>query len=359
MCGICGEVTFDGRPVQAGDVRLMRDAIAHRGPDDAGLHCDGPVGLGHRRLSILDLSPNGRQPMQSADGRLTLVYNGEVYNFKELRRQLEGRGYAFASATDSEVVLNAVHCWGLDQAVSRFIGMFAFAIWDARDRRLVLCRDRAGVKPLYYHRSSRRVLFGSEIKAIAAHPDFRRELDPQGVAQFFVTGYSLGETTVFRDTTKVLPGHVVEIDETGRVTCRRYWSLDNIERGSFSGSFDDAAEAVLAVSEDAFRLRLVSDVPVGLFFSGGTDSTFLAAVLKRRVGADLLHVTLGFREASFDESPKARAAASQLDLQHEVCYLEPPAARDAYSSSSRSSTSRSATLRGSRRGFCPARCDDS
>ncbi len=328
MCGICGELTFDGRPVRPDDVRAMSDALEHRGPDDQGLHCDGPIGLGHRRLSIIDLSAAGRQPMWTTDGRLAIVFNGEVYNFREIRKDLEGR-YRFASTTDSEVVLNAVHCWGVDAAVARFIGMFAFAVWDTRDRRLTLCRDRAGVKPLYYHRSPRGVLFGSELKALIAHLAFPRELDPRGIAQFFITGYGLGDTTVFRDTVEVVPGHIVEIDHTGGESSRRYWSLDRIERGSFHGSFDEAAEQVLAVSEDAFRHRLVSDVPVGLFLSGGIDSTFLAAVLKKRVGADLVHVTIGFREAGYDEAPKAQAAAAQLGVRHEVRYVEPPDARDA------------------------------
>ena len=329
MCGICGEVSFAGRPVDPSAIQAMNDSQRHRGPDDDGLFCEGPVGLGHRRLSIIDLSAAGRQPMWTADRRMAIVFNGEVYNFAEIRQELLARGYRFASGTDSEVVLNAVHCWGIEAAVAKFIGMFAFAIWDAVERCLYLCRDRPGVKPLYYHRSADSLIFASELKAIVSHPLFRRELDTGGIAQFFVVGYTLGESSVFRDTYKLLPGHYLKVASDGTVTRHGYWSLDGIERGGFRGSFDEAADRLSELLDSAFRYRLVADVPVGLFLSGGVDSSLLAAFLKHRLGQDLLHVTIGFREPRVDEAEKAASVARQLGVRHVVEYVEAPDARDA------------------------------
>ena len=327
MCGICGEMTFDGRPVAAEDVARMADAIAHRGPDDAGAHVAGGIGLGHRRLSIIDLSPKGRQPMWTDDGRMAIVFNGEVYNFQEIREELAAKGYRFESATDTEVVLKAVHCWGAASAATRFIGMFAFAIWDAEEGCLWLVRDRAGVKPLFYYRGPDAILFGSELKALAAHPRFSRGLSDRGLHQFFVTGYFLGDATVYRDTFRVPAGHVLRVGRDGGTALSRYWSLDAVTRGAFAGGFERAAEELAALAESAFGYRLISDVPVGLFLSGGIDSTFLAAVLKRRLEADLLHITIGFRERAFDESPKAKAVAEQLGVRHVVRHVEAPDAR--------------------------------
>jgi len=329
MCGICGELAFTDAPVRADRILRMARALAHRGPDDEGMYCSGPIGLGHRRLAIIDLSSNGHQPMWTADRSKAIVFNGEVYNHSELRKQLVAKGYRFASLTDTEVVLNAVHCWGMDAALAKFVGMFAFAIWDADDRSLWLCRDRVGVKPLYYYLSERSVLFGSELKALLAHPGFRRELSPLGLGQSLVLGYSLGESTVFRNTFKLLPGHHLRITTAGDVQDREYWSLDTIDRNSFSGTFDEASDRLGEICEDAFAARLVADVPVGLFLSGGIDSSFLAAMLRKKLDVDLIHFTIGFREKAFDETPKAAAVAAQLGLQHVVRYADPPDAQEA------------------------------
>lgn len=307
----------------------MARALEHRGPDDEGLYCNGPIGLGHRRLAIIDLSSNGRQPMWTTDRSKAIVFNGEVYNHAEIRKQLVAKGYRFVSLTDSEVVLNAVHCWGMDAALAKFVGMFAFAIWNADDRSLWFCRDRAGVKPLYYHISDRSVLFGSELKALLAHPGFRRELSPLGLGQSLVLGYALGESTVFQKTFKLLPGHYLRVTSTGDVQDREYWSLDTIDRNSFSGTFREASDRLGEICEDAFAARLVADVPVGLFLSGGIDSSFLAAVLRKQLDVDLIHFTIGFREGAFDEAPKAAAVAAQLGLQHVVRYVDPPDVQEA------------------------------
>lgn len=327
MCGIAGELSFD-MPVDPRVLKSMTDALIHRGPDDEGLYCEGRIGLGHRRLSIIDLSPSGHQPMWTADRSLAIVFNGEVYNYREIRPDLEVMGYSFTGGSDTEVVLNAIHCWGLEAALKRFIGMFAFAVWDARERSLLLVRDRVGVKPLYYQKTSQRLLFGSELKALYVHPAFQRDLLPKGLGQFFCFGYTLGESTVYKDTYKLPAGHYLRISESGSTLLTRYWSLDDVERGSFHGTFQEAAEALTALCDSAFAYRLVSDVPVGVFLSGGIDSTFLAAFLKKRLGADLEHITIGFRDPVYDEAPKAAQVARDLGLRHTVKTIDALEARD-------------------------------
>lgn len=328
MCGIAGELSFD-MPVDPRVLRGMTDALVHRGPDDDGLYCGGRIGLGHRRLSIIDLSPGGHQPMWTADRSLAIVFNGEVYNYREIRPSLEAAGYCFRGGSDTEVVLNAIHNWGLAEAVKRFIGMFAFALWDARERSLLLVRDRVGVKPLYYQKTSQRLIFGSELKALYAHPAFRRDLLPKGLGQFFCFGYTLGETTVYKDTYKLPAGHYLRVSECGDTLLTRYWSLDPVERASFRGSFEDATEALTELCDSAFGYRLISDVPVGMFLSGGIDSTFLAAFLKKRLGADLEHITIGFSDPVYDETPKATQVARDLGLRHTVKTITAVEARDA------------------------------
>jgi asparagine synthase (glutamine-hydrolysing) len=321
MCGIAGELSFS-KPVDAGHIKRMMAAIFHRGPDDEGLFCDGRIGLGHRRLSIIDLTESGRNPIWTADRSMAIILNGEIYNYRELRAQLQGLGYSFTSETDTEVVLNAIHCWGIEQALRKFIGMFAFAVWNARERCLILARDRAGIKPLFYSKTSDSLLFGSELKALYAHPGYQKRLDRRGLGQYFVLGYTLGEATVLADTFRVPAGHFLRAGIDGSLNLQRYWGLDGIQRGSFAGSFDEAVEEMERLAESAFAYRLVSDVPVGVFLSGGIDSTFLAAILKKRIGADLLHITIGFRDARYDEAPIATQIAAELGIRHEVRYID-------------------------------------
>ena len=328
MCGIAGELSFDS-PVDPRILRGMTDALIHRGPDDQGLHCEGRIGLGHRRLSILDLSPTGHQPMWTRDRSLAIVFNGEVYNYREIRPELVARGYRFDGESDTEVVINAIHCWGLEAALHRFIGMFAFAVWDTRSRSLILVRDRIGVKPLYLQKTQKRLLFGSELKALYAHPSFQRDLLPKGLGQFFCFGFTLGETTVFKDTYKLPAGHYLHISESGETKLSRYWSIDAVERGSFCGTFAEATEHLTELCDSAFSYRLVSDVPVSVFLSGGIDSTFLAAFLKKRLGADLDHFTIGFTDTVYDEAPKATQVAHDLDLLHTVKTIDASEAKDA------------------------------
>ncbi len=328
MCGIAGEWSFSN-PVNSENVRQMTDAIAHRGPDNEGIYCEGKIGLGHRRLSIIDLSQSGNQPMWTEDKSMCIVYNGEVYNYKEIRPELEAKGYRFRSTSDTEVILNAIHCLGMDAALQRFIGMFAFALWQARDKMLWLVRDRVGVKPLYYYKGSDGILFSSEMKGLYAHPSFRRDLSPRGLEQFFCFGYTLNDTTVYKNTFKLPAAHYLRIDEQGSTTVRRYWDLNSIERNSFRGSFEEAAEAATEIFDSAFRYRLVSDVPVGVFLSGGIDSSLLAAFLKKRQGVDLEHFTIGFEDDIYNEAPKAAQVARDLGIRQTTRIIDLSDARSA------------------------------
>ena len=307
----------------------MRDTLQHRGPDGSGTYCRGSIGLGHRRLAIIDLSRAGAQPMWSADGRRCIVFNGEIYNFRELRAELQSEGVPFRSQSDTEVVLEAVRCWGLQAALGRFIGMFAFALWDQVDNTLTLCRDRVGIKPLYYFATPQRVVFASEMRALYAHEAFDRSLDPNGLAQFFVSGQALNPHTVFRQTREVAPGHYLVFDAAGQLQTTCYWSLDTVDRVDRWTGLDDAAEELEALMHSAFNYRLVSDVPVGLFLSGGVDSSLVSSILSEAAGTDILNITIGFEEEAFNEAPLAEEIARTLGVRHEVRYLDSSAARSA------------------------------
>ncbi len=316
MCGIAGEVSFDGAIVDPVVIQHMIDDIAHRGPDDEGIYCKNNIGLGHRRLSIIDLSPMGHQPMWANDNSMAIVFNGEVYNHREIRLDLEALGYQFTSESDTEVVINSIHCWGIDIALERFIGMFAFAVWDTRDNSLLLVRDRLGVKPLYYQKTEKNLIFGSEPKALYTHPDFQKVFSDKGLGQFFCTGYTLGETTVFRKMNKLLAGHYLKVSQDGNSISKCYWNLNNIERGSFKGTYEQAQNKLIELCDSSFKYRMVSDVPVGVFLSGGIDSTFLSVFLKKRIAVNPEHITIGFDDPVYNEIPKASRVANDLNLKH-------------------------------------------
>ena len=329
MCGICGELRFDGQAVTARDILAMRDALRHRGPDDAGHVLDGPIGLGHRRLSIIDLSPLGAQPMRSADGRFVVVFNGEIYNHKDIRRELEARGVVFRGTSDTEVAVNAAAVFGPLEAVRRFLGMFALALWDVAEKTLLLCRDRVGVKPLYYSLGPRSCQFGSQLRALMARDDFAFELNRDALFRYFQTGYFEGPDTVFKNVRKLPPGTMLAIRSDGSCRETRYFTLDTTIRGSYRGSYDQAREELGALCQEAFALRLVSDVPVGLFLSGGVDSSLVAAVLQQDLDANLTHFTIGFAERNHDEAAKAEALARSLGVAHKVLRLTPDIAAEA------------------------------
>ena len=330
MCGISGELSFKGKPVSEHHMRSMTEAIKHRGPDDAGILTDGPIGLGHRRLSIIDISSRSRQPMESFDGRMVIVFNGEVYNYQELLPELTAAGARFRTTSDTEVVVNAIRIWGLNDAVRRFIGMFAFAVWDRHRRELSIVRDRVGIKPLFYWIGNDRMLFGSEVRALLAHPDFPRCIDRVGIGQYLTTGYTLGATTALQGVRRLLPGHTLTVgaDQSTRESC--YWRLSDHVRNkeSHSSSLDESVEELHELVKSAFSYRLIADVPVANFLSGGVDSSLVASVVSQSLGRSITNISMGFREEVFDEVPKASVVAETLGLDHKIQYMGHRSAMD-------------------------------
>lgn len=312
MCGIAGVFNRDGRPVDAARLLAMGDAVRHRGPDGDGTWSEGPVGLAHRRLSVLDLSSAGRQPMANEDGSVQVCYNGEIYNFVELRHELQALGHTFRSSTDTEVIVHAWEQWGHD-AWSRFNGMFAFAVWDTRARTLVLVRDRLGVKPLYVHQSASQVVFGSELKALLAWPETPRTLDVTAVDAFLAFNYVPGPRTIWREIEALPPGHALVVTAgTARLT--QYWDVHFGQDALTDRA--DAIERIRALCHDAVRARLVSDVPLGAFLSGGLDSSAIVHHMRPHHEGPLHTFSVRFGEASFDEGPFADLVARHYDLQH-------------------------------------------
>ncbi|MBP2677037.1 MAG: asparagine synthase (glutamine-hydrolyzing), partial [Deltaproteobacteria bacterium] len=320
MCGIAGFLSTEAARPGEEVLRAMGDALAHRGPDASGtfLSPDGRVGLSHRRLSILDLSPAGAQPMYSADGSLVLSFNGEVYNFREIRAELEGKGHAFRGGSDTEVMLASVREWGVESAVRRFIGMFAFALWDAGAGKLYLVRDRLGIKPLYLARLPGMLLFASELKALLAYPGFPREVDRAALQYYLEFQYVPGPHAIYRDVEKVLPGHIVEIGLHGEITDRLYWDLfdhwGKTEGRTRTGG--ECEEELSALLDSSIRYRMISDVPLGAFLSGGIDSSLVVALMRKAASGPVKTFSIGFRESGYDESPYARAVAAHLGTDH-------------------------------------------
>ncbi|MBP2682163.1 MAG: asparagine synthase (glutamine-hydrolyzing), partial [Deltaproteobacteria bacterium] len=300
MCGIAGFLSTEAARPGEEVLRAMGDALAHRGPDASGtfLSPDGRVGLSHRRLSILDLSPAGAQPMYSADGSLVLSFNGEVYNFREIRAELEGKGHAFRGGSDTEVMLASFREWGVESAVRRFIGMFAFALWDAGAGKLYLVRDRLGIKPLYLARLPGMLLFASELKALLAYPGFPREVDRAALQYYLEFQYVPGPHAIYRNVEKVLPGHIVEIGLHGEITDRLYWDLfdhwGKTEGRTRTGG--ECEEELSALLDSSIRYRMISDVPLGAFLSGGIDSSLVVALMRKAASGPVKTFSIGFRE---------------------------------------------------------------
>ena len=321
MCGIAGIMHFDGEPASAVVLRRMTDAIAHRGPDGEGQWVENNVGLGHRRLAIIDLSPAGHQPMVSADHRYVLSYNGEVYNYRELRAELEAEGYWFRSQTDSEVVLNALAAWGVD-ALVRFNGMFAVALWDRKERTMLLARDRYGIKPLYYAIQYGTLAFGSEQKAILARPEFRRKLNLPALYEYFTFQNIFTDQTLLHDVHLLPAGHWMSVSADGaRRERRQYWDYRFREP---DGAVDrrEYVEELDRLFRQAVERQLVSDVELGAYLSGGMDSGSITAIAARRI-PNLKTFTCGFDlssasgiELSFDERPRAEAMSAFFRTEH-------------------------------------------
>jgi asparagine synthase (glutamine-hydrolysing) len=324
MCGITGYWARNHEP-DAWLVDLPRavQSLRQRGPDDSGswVRAERDIGFGHTRLSILDLSELGRQPMISEDGDHVMVFNGEIYNFAEIRSELKACGHRFRSSGDSEVVLAALRHWGI-AAVERFIGMFAIALWRESERRLWLIRDRLGVKPLYYAWDGRVLWFGSELKALRACDAWRAEIDRDALGEYFQFGYISAPRSIYRRVFKLPPGHWLELREAGDPVTRCYWSALE-PRDPLTASEGELEEQLEAMFINAFRYRMVADVPVGVFLSGGLDSSLVTAILARHSGQTVHTFTIGFTDPAFDESRSARRIADHLGSRHTERILSP------------------------------------
>ena len=335
MCGIAGILGHDGgefSPIAA----RMAEAIRSRGPDDSGVWSDPKAGiaLGHARLSILDLSSNGHQPMVSADGRYVVSYNGEIYNFSELRRELETGGATFRGHSDTEVLLASISRWGVEAAVQRFNGMFAFALWDRQTRTLSLGRDRLGEKPLYYGWVGATFLFASELKALRAYPDFKPEIDRGAVALLLRYNYVPAPHAIYQGMYKLPAGTLLMVSSSAassRPVPVPYWSLrEVVERGvadPFAGSDEEACTQLDHLLSESVKLRMVADVPLGAFLSGGIDSSAIVALMQAHSPRPIKTFTIGFHEAAYDEARYARNVAGHLGTDHTELYVTPAQAQ--------------------------------
>ena len=312
MCGICGKLMLDpGASVRPALLKAMADTIVHRGPDDEGFYIGGPVALGFRRLSIIDLS-GGHQPIGNEDGTVQIIFNGEIYNYQELRVFLLSRGHVFRTQSDTEVIVHLYEELG-EECVKKLRGMFAFAIWDARKESLFLARDRVGIKPLYYSLSGEAVVFASEIKAIFADPSVGREVEPALVDRLLTFDYTPGTETLFKGIRKLAPGSYL-IAREGRVEIKPYWDLSFSESGL---SVEDAVEQLLQLLEESVRLHMISDVPIGFLLSGGLDSTAMLSLAADKTDQKISTFTVGFSGSGIvDERPYARLAARMFSTEH-------------------------------------------
>ena len=329
MCGICGEVRFDGGRVDAADVVRMRETLVHRGPDSEGVYVskDGRAGLGFRRLRIIDLTPKADQPLANEDGTIRIVFNGEIYNYRDLRRRLEAR-HSFRSQSDTEVIVHLYEELGAE-AIAELDGMFAIAIWDERNRRLLLARDRVGKKPLFYAQAPERLVFASEIKAFFGRDDHPVEIDPDAVPQYFIHGYVPGPRTWYRNVRQVEPGTTLTIEADGRVARQVYWRLqmrNAASMGSGAVGEREAAANVRQLMTNAVERRLIGDVPLGAFLSGGLDSTIVVGLMSRLTGAPVRTFSIGFEgDPAFDETIYAREVAKRFKTDHTEFKVTPSA----------------------------------
>jgi asparagine synthase (glutamine-hydrolysing) len=314
MCGICGIYNLDSRvPIDRAGLEAMNARIAHRGPDDEGFYVSGNLGIAMRRLSIVDLQ-TGQQPVTNEDETIWLVYNGEIYNHAELRAQLITKGHHFRSRSDTEVIVHLYEQYGTD-CVNHLRGMFAFALWDSRRRRLFVARDRLGIKPLYYRLTGDNFLFASEIKAILAHPSVHAELNLPALPEYLAFGYLAGPQTLFQGIQKLSPGHTLEIDASGNVRIQQYWDLPtNI--APTTQSEKECVQTYREMLEGAVQSHLMSDVPVGMFLSGGLDSSAIAALMTKLRREPIETFSVGYEEEAFSELSYARAVSKHIGSSH-------------------------------------------
>jgi asparagine synthase (glutamine-hydrolysing) len=313
MCGIAGVLNFGAEGVDADLLQRMIRIVRHRGPDSHAVYADGPVGLAHARLSIIDLA-GGRQPMSNGGGSVWITFNGEIFNYIELREDLVRRGYRFATQSDTEVILHAYEEYG-ENCVRFFNGQWAFAIWDVREQKLFLSRDRLGVRPLFYTLAGRCLVFGSEVKSIFVHPNVRRVLDRRGLDELFTFWTTIPPATVFEDVRELPPGHSITVKD-GKVEVRPYWRLDYPRSQEAIKDEGEYSERLLALLVDATQIRLRSDVPVGAYLSGGLDSSVVTALIKKFTDSPLKTFSVTFDDPEFDESIYQREVSDYLKTDH-------------------------------------------
>jgi len=324
MCGISGKLYFArDRVVEPETIRRMSAALGHRGPDGEGIYVRGPVGLGHRRLAIIDLSEDAKQPMANEDGSVMITFNGEIYNFIELRKELEGKGHVFRCRSDTEVIIHLYEEMG-PECVKRLRGMFAFAIWDEGKRRLFLARDRAGEKPLYYYRDSDQIIFGSEIVALLQDRSISVQPDPKAVWQYLHLRFIPSPLSGFQGIHKLPAAHYLLV-ANGEAHIERYWTLDYSTKVHPATSEEELSELLLAELREAVRMRLISDVPLGAFLSGGIDSSVIGALMAQCVDTPIKTFSISFGENTYNEAPFARLVASRLGADHHEYEVTPNA----------------------------------
>ena len=325
MCGICGILNRDGAPVPADTLAAMNATLIHRGPDSGGQQIEGPCGVANRRLAILDLSPSGALPMSSADGRIRLAYNGEVYNHQALRPMLESQGHQFRSTSDAETIIALYRQHGR-AFIDHLRGMFALALWDADERTLILARDRLGQKPLYYYQDAHRLVFGSEIKALLKHPAVPRRSARDLTALLLAYGYVPAPLTFFEGIRMLEPGHMMVVRESCAIETFAYWEPPRAADADPEARPETYLDELRATFDEAVRLRLLSDVPLGAFLSGGLDSSLIAAAMARHSTARVKTFAIGFEgEESYDETAHARRVADLLGTDHHEFIVQPDA----------------------------------
>ena len=340
MCGITG-VLYPQPAMGANQLSSMvcemNNVLIHRGPDDHGVWVDEKVGigLGHRRLSIVDLSPTGHQPMTSASGRFVIVFNGEIYNFREIRATLKKQGVSFKGNSDTEVLLESIALRGLEKTLNDSNGMFAFALWDKERRTLTLARDRIGKKPLYYGRCNNVFLFGSELKALKTHPDFNDEVDRGALGQFIQFSWLSGPSSIYTDIKKLPAGTYLEVSQESFLQSnepKTYWSAMSVAQygvaNRFSGSFEDAVDQLEALLTDSVSHRMIADVELGALLSGGIDSSLVVSMMQTRADRKVKTFSIGFHEATHNEAEHAMKIANHLGTDHTELYVTPQECMD-------------------------------
>jgi len=320
MCGICGIVYSDReQPVEREVLKKMCDVMTHRGPDDEGIYIDQYVGLGMRRLSIIDLS-TGKQPIPNEDGTIWVVFNGEIYNHQELRRDLEKLGHKFKTQTDTEAIVHAYEEYG-ESCVQKFNGMFAFAIWDNRNHTLFLARDRIGIKPLYYLFDKNRLIFGSEIKSILQVGDIPKRIDLQSLDHFLTFEFIPAPLSIFQDIKKLPPGHTLKL-KNNEIWVRSYWDVELKPNGKEQSQIKKNLRELL---QDAVKIRLMSDVPLGAFLSGGVDSSIIVSLMAQVMDEPVKTFSIGFEDSTYNELKYARLIAEKFKTEHHEFIIKPDA----------------------------------